>query len=579
MAVGFSNTNKPINPRGQDASPKGYNKAELFSGKALDFDGVNDNISIPLFNFTAGNKYSLCIYANRDNNGMIWSHSNQFVEIRFNSGTLQLRTYDTAWNTYTLIDDVPANEWHQIVVTYDVDANIWKSYLNGQFIKSVTAAAALYPRVNRIGSSASTFYDGEFANAKIFEVELTAAQVADLYNNPEKIVPTGVDNDALKLWLPMQEGAGTTAYNGAPDALGSELVTNGTFNTDSDWTKDTGWTIGSGKATRSGASSNSFIGQDFNVVSGITYILKYDRTYISGGGETNAYSYFDGSTSRVTRGLYTSTTQETVTVLDTFTPTFSGNLAFRLYGIGTFEGSIDNVEIKPISGIGTISGATWTHGIGAPVSQTSVIDWNKIKARTNGGTLNEPLIPQGITSGRDLLGNLFENVRKQGALNLDGNSWAEVHDNSSLDITGEVTLECWIYFDSSGNKGLLSKWNGAPNQTYLLYKYTGGIQFYISSTGSNSSYISGAISTNGWHHVVGTDDGTTQKIYIDSVLKNNTSSLGSIFSNSSVVEIGRYNLDTNTQYPNDIAQPRIYNRALTASEVLRNYNSGKNTYK
>ena len=39
--------------------------------------------------------------------------------------------------------------------------------------------------------------------------------MADLYNNPEKVVPTGVDNTALKLWLPMQEGAGTTAYDGS----------------------------------------------------------------------------------------------------------------------------------------------------------------------------------------------------------------------------------------------------------------------------------------------------------------------------------------------------------------------------
>ena len=45
MAVGFSNTNKPLNPRGNDASPKGYNRAALYSGKALDFDGVNDQIT------------------------------------------------------------------------------------------------------------------------------------------------------------------------------------------------------------------------------------------------------------------------------------------------------------------------------------------------------------------------------------------------------------------------------------------------------------------------------------------------------------------------------------------------------
>ena len=52
-------------------------------------------------------------------------------------------------------------------------------------------------------------------NLKVFNTALTAAQVADLYNNPEKVVPTGVDNTALKLWLPMQEGAGTTAYDGS----------------------------------------------------------------------------------------------------------------------------------------------------------------------------------------------------------------------------------------------------------------------------------------------------------------------------------------------------------------------------
>ena len=37
MAVGFSNTNKPINPRGNDASPKAFNRAKLYSGKALGF--------------------------------------------------------------------------------------------------------------------------------------------------------------------------------------------------------------------------------------------------------------------------------------------------------------------------------------------------------------------------------------------------------------------------------------------------------------------------------------------------------------------------------------------------------------
>ena len=58
---------------------------------------------------------------------------------------------------------------------------------------------------------------------------------------------------------------------------------------------------------------------------------------------------------------------------------------------------------------------------------------------------SDVLLPAGLTTGRDITGvNLFENVRKQGALNLDGNSWAEVHDNASLDITDAITLEAWV---------------------------------------------------------------------------------------------------------------------------------------
>lgn len=446
MGVTTTLINKPFNPRAQDQSPKGYNRAALYSGKALDFDGVNDYANID-YSDTIGSVWTWSSIIEADalsgyqvlfggtygaNNGLIVLKNNQ-LNIYTNTDNLFSYTLETGKKYHVALSQSGSNV---------------SAFINGVLVDSVNLSVTLDAGggsyyISRNPNSAIEFFNGKLSGVKLFNTALTAAQVADLYNNPEKVVPTGLESN-LKLWLPMMEGAGTTAYNGAPDALGSELVTNGTFDTDSDWTKGTGWSIANGKATRSGASSNNYISQDFNVVSGTTYMLKYDRTYISGGGETNAYSYFEGSSSRVTRGQYTGTAQETVTVLDTFTPTHSGNLAFRFYGIGTFTGSIDNIEIKPISGIGTISGATWTHGIGAPVAQTSVIDWNKIQARTNGGTLGEPLIPQGLTSGRDLLGNLFENVRKQGALNLDGKSWGKVHPNNSFAFgTGAFSLEAW----------------------------------------------------------------------------------------------------------------------------------------
>ena len=583
MGVTTTKTNKPLNPRGNDQSPLAYNRAKLYSGKALDFDGVNDSIDISNFSLNGYTAFSICFYKLTDTTASRWVFGNSDsisdgINVYQNSdGTIRSRI--NALNFDTTNNHFKTNGF--FVFTYNGTQGDW--FVNGQSESTATQAAQTLSitsgaKIAVPSYTTGSYYDGQLSGFKIFNTALTAAQVADLYNNPEKVVPTGVDNTALKLWLPMMEGAGTTAYNGAPDALGSNVVTNGTFDTDSDWTKDTGWTIGSGKATRSGASSNSYIGQDFNVVSGTTYILKYDRTYISGGGETNAYSYFEGSSSRITRGLYIGTAQETVTVLDTFTPTFSGNLAFRLYGIGTFEGSIDNIEIKPISGIGTISGATWTHGIGAPVSQTSVIDWNKIQARTNGGTLSEPLIPQGLTAGRDLLGNLFANVRKQGALNLDGNSWAEVHDNASVDLTDAITLEAWVYWDDASNKGIFGRWHSdSSNRNYLFYKNSAAtINFYINSS-AIASYAS-LNATKGWTHIVGTYNRTNAVLYIDGVQQAITAHTTAISTGTLPVEIGRNFTTSNQALTAPIAQPRIYNRALTAEEVQRNYNAGKNTY-
>ena len=175
--------------------------------------------------------------------------------------------------------------------------------------------------------------------------------------------------------------------------------------------------------------------------------------------------------------------------------------------------------------------------------------------------------------------NLFENVRKQGALNLDGNSWAEVHDNASLDITDAITLEAWVYWDLNGKSagGIMSKWFPS-NWGFLFFTNADTLTFYISNVYPATASVSHTFTANGWYHLVGTDDGTTIRLYIDGVQVGTTSSLGSIVDTGRELEIGRYNDSVSNTYGDSIAQPRIYNRALTAEEVQRNYNAGKNTY-
>ena len=132
MAVGFSNTNKPINPRGQDASPLAYNRAKLYSGKALDFDGVNDDIQVSSFS-TTGSTRSLSYYFKSS-----VSDNERVLEIRsgsnyFNATILngKINTYDgsNGINTTKTFND---NKWHHVVITHNGNNNA-AIYVDGVF--------------------------------------------------------------------------------------------------------------------------------------------------------------------------------------------------------------------------------------------------------------------------------------------------------------------------------------------------------------------------------------------------------------------------------------------------------------
>ena len=763
MAVGFSNTNKPINPRGEDASPKGYNRAALYSGKALDFDGVNDEVDLDGFTMS-GNTASFAFYLKADE----WNANDFIFDSRptrlsiggdgTNANQLQIRSGDI-WVKLADISDT-TNTNHFVIT---IDGTTAKLFLNGQ---SFGVTAILSSEID-LSSNANTalmsysagsgaYFNGQLSGFKIFNTALTAAQVADLYNNPEKVVPTGVDNTALKLWLPMQEGAGTTAYDGSPAGFVEDIVT--------------GFTNGTTYPLDSFASS----GDD------ITTAIK---TSGFGGCVSNGHYYTNGQKVKV-KFTYQKNSGDDLRVLfsnlvtgagtaksdiqyvsasgefeHTFTMTADG-IAYLQLGTGSASDSIDavitDVYVSPnvSANHGTISGATYVNGVGAPVSQTAVIDWNKgtnllqyseqfdrgsywsttatiitlndttapdgqetadllketttsaphyinasvttaasttyvqsawvkkkddgiyaglrtngaggdsyiifdfdtativatgsdiiskgVEAYSNGwyriymtftlaptgviysvtnssssvipsylGTgkgyyiwgaqleaadslnayipnhtntaITSPvLLPQGLTSGRDITGvNLFENVRKQGALNLDGNSWAEVHDNESLDMTTTATLEAWVDCDDLVAayqiimvKSSATSWTGNYGR-YVLRANQNNVNWWFDDFTTNTKYHT--ISLSGWNHLVVTKDGTTEKLYINGVLVDTETGAATFTASPYSLVIG-----AQTSYAENwtkpIAQPRIYNRALTAEEVARNYDAGRALY-
>jgi hypothetical protein len=119
----------------------------------------------------------------------------------------------------------------------------------------------------------------------------------------------------------------------SPRVIGDELVTNGTFDTDSDWTKGTGWTIAAGVATQSGG--NTTLQQSGILVTGALYVVTFTVAAISAG---SVRVYLGGN-----YGTYRNAT-------GTFSETIvcGGTGTFFIQGNPSFVGSIDNVSVREI---------------------------------------------------------------------------------------------------------------------------------------------------------------------------------------------------------------------------------------
>lgn len=112
-----------------------------------------------------------------------------------------------------------------------------------------------------------------------------------------------------------------------------DYVTNGTFATDTIWTKGAGWTIGAGVATATGAISTDLTETASpTLIAGHSYTITFTITRSAGGvipkiGGTSG-------TERTSSGTYT----ETIIAGSTQAITFSGN---------AFTGTVDTVTVKP----------------------------------------------------------------------------------------------------------------------------------------------------------------------------------------------------------------------------------------
>ena len=180
------------------------------------------------------------------------------------------------------------------------------------------------------------------------------------------------------------------------------------------------------------------------------------------------------------------------------------------------------------------------------------------------------------------------NSDNAGSLNFDGtDDYGTFSPGSGIAFgTGQFAIEIWANFvgegpfyfiDTRNSSQTSSRWALYVNSSEKLEWYTGSTS-YFTSDGSMPTWSTG---NNGWNHIVFTREGTGSnqfKVYVNSEYKSAVTDTTNYTNSSTEASIGRRYSNAEF-FDGKISVFKIYKgKALSASEVLQNYNALKKRY-
>ena len=311
------------------ASLGNNNHGQIYSGRALEFDGVTDYISV-----NGGNVLTLVDYsAGSTNADRAWTVAVSFRFDAAGSTHQHILGYGTSnsigylsvtsnekfglWNMKSNPDDafieastvLNINTWYRGVAVFDGDETV-RLYVNGvqDGTGTINTAGAYADLAFKwIGDwdpahATRRQFPGALSDLQCWKGAWTASDVLFDYQNPEQLAlnnsGTSLTESNLKLWYPMNDGhRGNQSYilDASNTGLGDNLVTDPGCNATlvAGDSQELGWSIGAsgdsvmanGVLTLKGSGGNSYIGQSAILTVGVTYKIVFDATVRAGEGK------------------------------------------------------------------------------------------------------------------------------------------------------------------------------------------------------------------------------------------------------------------------------------------------------
>lgn len=184
----------------------------------------------------------------------------------------------------------------------------------------------------------------------------------------------------------------------------------------------------------------------------------------------------------------------------------------------------------------------------------------------------------GTNNNGTLSGATWTAAGKTGnALSFNGtNAMVTIADAASLRLTTGLTLEAWVQPTGSLTnwRTILLKENGA-GLAYALYGNTNTNRpglWLEGNAGEKFTTGTAQLALNVWSHVAATFDGTTLRMYVNGTQVGTLVGASSINVSTSPLRIGG-NAPWGEYFQGTIDDVRIYNRALSAAEIVTDMNT------
>lgn len=191
--------------------------------------------------------------------------------------------------------------------------------------------------------------------------------------------------------------------------------------------------------------------------------------------------------------------------------------------------------------------------------------WRDLSGNNNTGTLTN-----GPTFSAGNMGNIvFDGV----------DDYVNCGNNSSINLTSYITLSTWTKkaYGSSASVAIDKGRDNYGAWSLLFDVVANKVEFHCRISGTNSSVVSNtSYGNNIWTNITAVFTGTNLLIYINGKLDNTATISGTIGTNAIDFSIGKANDGFN--WSGQVANVLMYNTALSATDVLQNYNAVKSRF-